>query len=155
MKHTPEMQRVIDRMRPGVLTLHGFLGADRRELEEILDVDDSTVAGLGVTHAELARLLQDVLEQAAAGLGTKVSVADRLRADYREVMGRIPCPWGDGSFQKGEVTLVDDETGETLRFSPLSIHMIAAHGFYDGRGSRFRVEPAALHRMLHTDRGPE
>ena len=50
MKHTPDMQRVIERMKPGVLSLHGFLGADRRSLEEILDADASTVAGLGTTH---------------------------------------------------------------------------------------------------------
>jgi hypothetical protein len=151
MKHSPELERVIERMRPGVLSLHGFLGTDRRALETILDADNSAVAGLGLTHAELAEGLLAVFERAAAGLGTRVHVGDHLVADYREVMGRIPCPWGDGSCQKGEVTLVDTDTGETLRFTPLSIHMIAAHGFYDGRGARYRVDPERLIRMLALD----
>jgi hypothetical protein len=142
------MQRIIERMKPGVLSLHGFLGTDRRALEQIIDADSSTVAGLDTTHTELAGVLLNMLEKAAAGLGTRVAVAEHLEADYCEVMGRIPCPWGDGSFQKGEVTLIDTETGATLYFSPLSVHMIAHHGFYDGHGSRYRVDPAVIHGLL-------
>ena len=147
MKHAPDLERVIERMRPGALTLRGFLGTDRRDLAEVLDADAAAAARLGVAHADLARTLQAVLRRAAAALGTKVPVGRHHHAEYLEAMGRVPCPWGDGTFQKGEVTLVDDRTGEALRFSPLSIHMIAAHGFYNGRGSRYRLEPAALHRL--------
>lgn len=148
MKHSPEMQRIIDRMRPGILSLHGFLGEDRRPLEEILDADASTVAGLGTTHGELARKLADVLERAREGFGTTVAIDDRLAASLLEVKGRIPCPWGDGTFCKGEVTLADAEAGEKLVFTPLSVHMIAEHGFCEGCGSPYRLEPADIHRIF-------
>ena len=154
MKHTPDMQRVIERMKPGVLSLHGFLGADRRSLEEILDADASTVAGLATTHELIAAGLAEVLEKAKAGLGGGVRINKGLEASYFEVMGRIPCPWGDGSFQKGEVTLTETATADTLVFTPLSLHMIAVHGFYEGLGSRYRIEPANIHCILRM-RGPD
>nr|HPQ81909.1 hypothetical protein [bacterium] len=52
-----------------------------------------------------------------------------------------PCPWGDGSFPKGavELTLAD---GSPLQFTALGIHLIAAHGFYQGHGSAYRLEPS-------------
>ena len=69
-------------------------------------------------------------------------------------MGRIPCPFGDGSFQKGEITLTHTPTGETLHFTPLTVHLIAVHGFYEGRSSPYRIEPANIHCILRM-RGPD
>jgi hypothetical protein len=148
MKRSPELQAVVDRMAPGVLSLEGFLGPDPRPLEEILDADDSAVVALGTTHAELAARLEACLETSRAGVESTVTVGGGLTADYAERMGRIPCPWGRcATFQKGEVTLRDASTGKAVRFSALSIHLIAEHGFYGGRGSRYRVEPADLRRL--------
>ncbi|HUU43517.1 MAG TPA: hypothetical protein VMX57_07040 [Planctomycetota bacterium] len=153
MKHSPDIQRVIDRMKPGVLSLHGFLGSDRRELEEILDTDASTVTGLGTTHRALADALRRALEKARDAFGSTARVDDRLTARLLEVKGRIPCPWGDGSFAKGEVVLTDVPTGERMCFTPLSVHLVAKHGFYNGRGSRWRVEPADVLRLFRLTRG--
>lgn len=149
MKHDPRLQRVLDRMKSGVLSRDGFLGPDPRPLEEVLDADRSAVAALGLTREEVGARLHEVFDKARAGLGTPVHLGDRLVAVHREAMGRIPCPWGGcGLFPKGEVELTDTATGETLLLSALGIHLAGAHGFYGGRGSRYRLEPAALERLL-------
>ena len=149
MKQSPATRKIYERMAAGVLCRDGFLADDPRPLEEILDTDRSAVEGFGTTHEELADRLGRVLQAAMLGLGTAVKISDRLTATYRETMGRIPCPWGTcGTFAKGEVELTDGATGERLFFTPLTIHLIAAHGFYQGRGSRYRLDPATIHRML-------
>jgi hypothetical protein len=130
-------------MAPGVLCRDGFLGTDRRPLREILEADEHAVAGLGTTHEAIAAKLQGIYDRARAGLGTSVDVGEGLTAVYREAMGRIPCPWGDGSFPKGVVELTADD-GETVPFTALSVHLISAHGFYQGRGSPFRLEPVVV-----------
>jgi len=156
MKQTPEERTIAQRMAPGVLCREGFLGPDGRPLGEILDTDNSTVAGLDRTHEQIAARLGEILRQAVAGLGTPVRVGERLRCVYREAMGRIPCPWGRcGTFGKGEAELIDTATGQTVRFTPLSVHLIAAHGFYQGRGSRYRLEPQRICRMLGLAAGRE
>ena len=149
MKQDPTIQRIAERMAPGILCRDGFLGSDARPLEEIVDTDRSTVEGLGTSHQQLAQALQDIFARARAGLGTTVQITGRLRAVYRETMGRIPCPWGRcGTFPKGEVELIDTDTAESIRFTMLSIHMIAEHGFYQGKGSPYRIDPATIQRLL-------
>jgi len=91
----------------------------------------------------------------AGFLGRPVVIDDHLSAVFGEAMGRIPCPWGGcGLFAKGEVVLSDSRTGATLRLTPLSVHFVAAHGFYQGRGSPYRLEPARLVEVLDIPAGP-
>jgi hypothetical protein len=157
MKELPEEQRIRQRMAPGVLCREGFLGSDRRPLQEILDTDRAAVERLGTTHEEIARRLGEACQAAMAALGLEVPVAGgRLRAVFHEAMGRIPSPWGDGArFPKGEVELIDPQTGQQLVFTPLSVHMIGRYGFYQGRGSRYRLEPGDVVRIFRLDRTEE
>jgi hypothetical protein len=157
MKRNPRLNPVLARMMPGVLSKDGFLGSDPRPLEEILDADRSAVASLGASHQELAQRLREVLEKAQAALGTPVQVGPGLQAVHHEGMGRIPCPFGSaqgrpfggcGTFPKGEAELTDPATGERVFLTALGVHLIAAHGFYQGKGSRYRLEPAAIARLL-------
>ncbi len=80
MKHDPRLQRVLERMRSGVLSRDGFLGTDPRPIEEVLDADRSAVAALGLTHEEIAARLREVFDAARAGLGTPVPIGERLVA---------------------------------------------------------------------------
>lgn len=148
-KRSPLEQRIVDRMAPGALSGAGFLGSDSRPLSEILDADRSAVSGLGVTHELLAEKLRGLLAAAEEALGRPVDLGDGLTAVHHEAMGRIACPWGGcGVFAKGEFELAHERTGSKLCVTALSIHMIARHGFYQGRGSRYRLEPEALCRVL-------
>lgn len=154
MKRTPDEESVLERMAPGVLSRDGFLGRDRRALDEILAADQAEVDRLGLTHSEIAARLREILKTARAELGRPVEVGDGLRATYREAKGGIPSPWpGEGLFPKGEVELSETASGRTLRYTPLSVHLIETHGFYEGRGSRYRLEPADVARMLGLTEG--
>ncbi len=154
MKPTPDEARVLERMRPGVLSREGFRGEDARPLSEIRAADDAAVERLGTTHEEIADALERVLGAARDELERPVRVHDRLVAAYREAKGGIPSPWpGEGVFPKGELTLTDPDTGRTWRTTPLSIHLIRAHGFYQGRGARYRIDPPEMARLLGLAKG--
>jgi len=43
-------------------------------------------------------------------------------------------------------------SGEHVTYTEMNIHMIEAHGFYEGAGSPFRQEPAMLARVLEIPR---
>ncbi len=149
MKQSPFDRRVTERMAPGVLCRDGFLGSDRRPLGEIIDADASAVERLGTSHERIAARLAEILDAAMVAFGTPVRVGEALTAVHHEAMGRIPSPWPEGRrFAKGEVELTDTRTGRTVRFTPLSVHLVAAHGFYQGRGSPYRLDPAGLCEML-------
>lgn len=134
-------------MAPGVISSGGFLGSDTRPVEEIVATDTAVVTGADLTHAQIAAELEEIRRKAMASPGAVVDVDGGLHATYGEAMGRIPCPWADGMFAKGEIELTD-EAGRTVRFTPLSVHLIETHGFYQGRGSRYRLEPQELIDML-------
>jgi hypothetical protein len=141
MKSSPADARVLARMAPGVLCRDGFLGSDTRPLREILDTDNAAVDRLGTTHAAVADRLATILEQARGAFGNPVHVGEGLTAVWHDAMGRIASPWpGSGVFPKGEVEL-QFLGGRTLRFTPLSVHLVRTRGFYQGRGSRYRLDP--------------
>ena len=149
MKLTPQERHLVARMAPGVLCAEGFLGTDSRPLADILAADDRAVESLGLTHAQIAAALAEVIRTAQEALGTTAKISRHLSAVSEDAMGPIPCPWGGcGVFAKGHVELTDSRTGRTLLVTPLSVHLIERHGFYQGRGGRYRLEPAELARML-------
>ena len=149
MKQDPYIRAIVERLAPGILSKTGFLGSDPRPLEEILDADQSAVARLGTTHEKLAQKLQLVFDRARLTLGRIVQINDRLAALYRDAKGRIPCPWGRcGTFAKGQIELIDASTAKQFIYTPLGIHMIKAHGFYQGIGSPYRFTPAQIYRLL-------
>ena len=149
MRQTPEERTVTERMAPGVLCREGLLGPDRRPLGEILDTDHSVLSALEVTPRQIADRLGMILAKAIAGLGTPVLIREGLQAVFHEAMGRIPSPWpGEGTFRKGHVVLTETATGRSVLFTPLSVHLIAEHGFFQGRGTTFRLDPDVLCEML-------
>jgi hypothetical protein len=80
-----------------------------------------------------------------------ILIASEVRAE--EHRGMIPCPWGhpQGLFYKSYVELQDKISGETLIWSDLSIHLIRDHGFSQGKGSPFRLEPRVLKQVFWSD----
>jgi hypothetical protein len=149
MKQTVQMDKIQANMRKGVLTLEGFLGTDTRKLVDILVDDDAEVRRLGVTHAEIARRMIELKEAGEKGLGEFINAGKNIEVKVDSVRGRLPCPFGDpGIFGKVNTTVRDKLTGQEMTFTDLHIHMIKTHGFYEGKGSRFRLEPAQLVELL-------
>jgi len=149
MKQDPQLQRVEARMKPGVLTRDGFLGSDRRGLAEILLADEAEVNRLGIDHRQIADRLRRLLEQGLPGLGTEVEVDGTFLVSVDDARGRLPSPWpGEGTFPKTNIYARRIDTGEEIAYTVLQLHLIEVHGFYQGRESPFRLEPAALREFL-------
>ena len=149
MKKSPEMRNIEARMQPGLITRDGFLGSDRRSLAEILDEDGNSVVELGLTHARIADRMAYFTQAGKKGLGTTVTVDKDFEVRVETVRGQLPCPWGHkGLYPKRNVFLRNLQTGDDLLWTGLSVHLIAEHGFYEGRGSVFRVDPLAAKRAL-------
>ena len=148
MKQSPELDAAQQRMAPGVLTMDGFLGTDPRPLIEILQDDDGTARRLGLTHAEIGAAMAALTDRAVAALGAVVETGPHAVCAC-EAMGKMPCPFGHpGLYYKTVVEAENTSTGETLMWSALQVHLVAEHGFYEGKGARFRVEPEVLARFL-------
>lgn len=149
MKQIAQLDRIQAQMQPGVITRDGFLGTDERKLGDILEEDNAAVIRLGVTHQQLADRLRALRVAGACGLGLAVAVEPRFDVRVDSVRGKLPCPFLDGVLlPKVFVEVCDRDSGEEMTYSDLAIHMIEAHGFYQGRGSSFRLEPVRLVRFL-------
>lgn len=148
------MKQLEELLRASRVVSGGFLGRDPRILEEILESDAAEVAGLGVSLEELAARMEEITRMARAGLGTPVRIDDCREAMADDNRGRIICPWPHaGRYDKTVTTVRRTDTGETVRWSELSRHFIHEHGFFQGRGCEFRLEPRALFRVIMG--GPE
>jgi hypothetical protein len=149
VKQSPELDRVQGNMRPMVLCHGGFLGSDRRNLIEILTDDQGAVHSLGMSHQVIAERLREITQKAREGLGDPIVVEGKFDVDVHEARGKMPCPWNHpGLYPKTHVRLEKMETGETLLWSDLAIHLIEEHGFYQGEGSPYRLDPLKIKRIL-------
>ena len=149
MKQTVQLQQIQERMRPGVITRDGFLGEDRRNLVDILDTDDAEVKRLGLSHEDVAARMIELRDAGARGLGEFIEVAPHYEVRVESVRGKLPCPFGDrGIFPKTNVTVRNRGLDRETFYTDLHIHMILAHGFYEGAGSALRLDPAVLAETL-------
>jgi hypothetical protein len=149
MKQTVQLARIQEKMKPGVITRDGFLGTDSRNLIDILVEDDETVKRMDLSHALIAQRMVDLRDAGHRGLGNFVSIEPHYEVKVDSVRGKLPCPFGDpGIFQKTNTTVINSKTGREVTYTDLHIHMIGSHGFYEGRGSPFRLEPVDLTETL-------
>ena len=148
MKQTPELDLVQEKMKPGVLTLKGFLGFDDRKLADIIAADHQAVVSLGLDIASVCDRLSDLAERGRDLMEQEVRVDDRYLVKVRDDRGKIPSPWGDGLFEKGDVEMIDTKSGKKLKWNQLTLRLALAHGFLGGRGSEYRLEPEDLIEIL-------
>ncbi len=149
MKPSPNIARLEEVLRASKIAGGGFLGDDQRPLAEILDSDATELARTGRTVRELVMRMREITVKAETGLGSWVKIGEGLEAAASDTRGFIPCPWPhSGVFSKTVVTVRNGAAGETVRWSELSIHLIEEHGFFQGRGSAFRLVPAELVAIL-------
>lgn len=148
VKQSPILDEVEKEMRR--IGTGSFLGNDHRKLIEIIDDDQGRVNALELTHEAIADRLEEITRAAKEALGDPTLLEERYEVIAEEVRGKIPCPWkhSGGLFPKSLIRLTDRQTGERLLWTDLAIHLIRAHGFYQGRGSPYRLEPELLKRVL-------
>jgi hypothetical protein len=156
MKQTVQMKAIQEKMKPGVITRDGFLGSDRRNLIDILIEDDETVKRMGLSHQQIAGRMLEFRDSGMRGLGEFISIEPHFEVRVDSVRGKLPCPFGDpGIFPKTNVTVRNLEKNEEITYTDLHIHLIGSHGFYEGKGSLFRLEPKSLVDILEIVREEE
>jgi len=149
MKQSPELDAVEARMRAGGIARDGFLGRDRRSLCEILEADRNALGRLGLTAEQVADRLTYFTDSARGGLGTTVLIDNVYQVRVESVRGVLPCPWGHaGLYPKTNVFLRNLANGVELTWTALQLHTIRDHGFFEGRGSPFRLDPRQAKEAL-------
>ncbi len=149
MNDKPQLAQIEQLMRGDRIVAGGFFGQDSRSLGEIIEADAQQLKRLNVTVEQLAIEMEALRDLAAPRQGNPALSESNLRVRCEENRGRLICPFGDGTQHLKTVTHAHrTDSGKSLRWSDLNIHLIAAHGFFEGAGSAFRLEPAELVEML-------
>jgi hypothetical protein len=149
MKQSPHNRKLEHVLRSSKIVAGGFLGHDKRPLQEIIDTDLAALERLGYTPEQVARRMQQLTDAAVTGLGTEVVVEDNIVVYCEEWKGPIICPWPHGGrFVKRITTVRRTDTGRSLSWTDLNIHMIAQHQFFEGKGSTFRMESKELIEII-------
>ena len=149
MKQTEQMKDIQGRMKPGAITLEGFLGSDDRNLIDILVEDDAEVKRLNLTHAQIAARMQELRDAGKEGLGDFIGVAPHYEVSVDIARGKLPCPFGHrGLIRKSIIRVKNLDKDREITFTDMNIHMIGEHGFYQGKGSSFRTEISDLIDIL-------
>lgn len=141
MKQTVQMREIQEKMKPGVITRDGFLGTDGRNLIDILTEDDAEVKRMDLTHKQIADRMRKLRKAGKEGLGDFISVAPHFEVRVDMVRGKLPCPFGHpGLIQKTVIQVRNLTKSREITFTDMHIHIIGEHGFYEGKGSPFRLE---------------
>jgi hypothetical protein len=148
VKQGPDFKRIEDNMRSGQLAAHQFLGTDTRTLTDIILHDQLLLEPLGLTNQDIADRMLYFTERADESLGPQV-IDGVFQVERQEHKGDILCPFADNSHASKSITRVTNmQTGKGVAWSDLNIHLIANHGFYEGHGATFRVDPVEYAEVL-------
>jgi hypothetical protein len=149
MKESPQDRKLAGLLRSSRLAAGGFMGQDTRSVSEVIDADAAELSRLGLTKEQVAERMREITEFAISGLGSWVQVGDDLKGKVNEAKGWLICPWPHKGKLTKRITVVKViETGEIIRWSDLNTHLISEHGFFEGKGSDFRIEPRELVRII-------
>lgn len=153
MKQSPRDKKLEEVLRSGNLVAGGFMGIDTRHPAEVIEQDAITLEHLGVTAQQLARRMQELTDLARPRLGNWIDCADgKMCVKSEDFKGVLVCPWPHpGHFNKRITTIEHLESGKRAAWTDLNIHMIAEHGFFEGKGAFFRIEPAEIVSILFED----
>ncbi len=153
MKENPKDTQLRKDMVEGRLVKDGFLGEDDRSLLDIVAADLAVLEARGVTQQQLGQAMRALMEKGLTGMGMEVD-AGKWLVKTEEYMGRMGCPFKDGHrAAKRNTTLADKASGQTITFSDLNIHLIEKHGFFQGEGSPYRLEPEVLAELVMKTEG--
>jgi hypothetical protein len=149
MKQSPDMQKLEEILRSSTLVADGFMGNDSRPVTEVIEADAAKLSKLDVSPEQLGARMSEITEVAKKALGTWAKVDEVRQAKIDEARGLMVCPWPhEARFAKRVTTVRRTDSSETIQWSDLNIHLISTHGFFEGRGSAFRIDPALLVRVI-------
>ena len=95
--------------------------------------------------------MQQLTDTARPMLGNIVQT-EALTVTCEDFKGAIVCPWPHpGRFAKAITTVCCKDSDKQIRWTDLNVHMIAEHGFFEGKGSAFRIEPTKLVKIIFSE----
>ena len=124
-----------------------FLGSDTRLIAQIIESDEAELRAAGLGADELARAMRRLTEKGMESLGDEVQ-ADGFMVRVEKYMGQIGCPFKHAVREAKRNTTAVDPRGRVMTWTDMSIHLIERHGFFQGEGSDYRLEPLELAEFL-------
>lgn len=129
----------------------GFLGKEEKLLDILAEDNDFVLGKLGLTHQELAKHLHLIggIAEKHAKAGDKTGFnfryqGRRYNVQFAVFRGIQHSPFYDGTKTNSEATLTNIDTKAKLTYSRLVPYMVERYGFYEGHGTRFRIDPRAI-----------
>lgn len=144
-----------EKMRPGVLSLDGFLGKSESLVSTILK-DNKTVHEAGTTHRDIGKFLGYFMlclkktgnDNATVSVGNRRFAVKALRA----AKSAQESPINDYNIPMSntEYTVTNEQTKASIRFSEMLPAMIGGYGFYEGEGlsGQYRESPENILNLL-------
>ncbi|HPR17383.1 MAG TPA: hypothetical protein PLD62_03980 [Candidatus Cloacimonadota bacterium] len=149
MKENPQDKKIQQNLQPGELSAEGFLGEDKRSFFAIIEEDESTLEKLELTKEQVADRLQYFTDLAFESFDGALIIDEKYEVRYFSVRGKLICPFGHpGVFRKGQITLQNLQNSHRIVWTPLNIHLIREHGFFEGKNSKHRLEPVFLKETI-------
>ncbi len=136
-------------MRPGAASSKGFLGPDEGLLGVLAADNRFVVEESGLTHQAMAEHLLVL-----AAIGQKVKDAEfryrgrRFRVELIYARGIQTSPFEDGTETGTQAVVKNLDNGKTIRYSLLVPEMVRRYGFYEGKGTPYRVDPRKVLEVL-------
>lgn len=145
MKETPKEKKIHKNLLPGQMSIEGFLGKDKRNYSEIISTDRAELDRLDLTTKMIADRLQYFTDSAFESYDGSIIIDEKYEVIYKSFRGKLICPFGHpGVYRKGMISLKNLENGIEINWTPLNIHMISDHCFFEGKGSVHRLELITL-----------
>ncbi len=125
-----------------------YLGNDNRSLQQIIEEDMQALQSIKVSIEKLVEKMIAIRDYALQELEKEINIKGDLFACAEEARGVLSCPLCGKPVKKTNVILTNRLHNIKITFSDMNIHLIKEHHFFEGKGSKFRIEPLEIARML-------
>lgn len=167
------LEKLHTAMRPAANSTAGFLGKDENLLDVLAMDNDYVLDTLKLTHQDLGKHLwilgeiadnwsKEVLEKAERDKANPDDTAKKLADGFGPILyhgrqyklamkifkGRVISPFRDETSANQEVTLHNLKNDKKIWYSRIIPHMVYQYGFYEGKGTRFRLDPRDIMEAL-------
>ena len=149
MKETPQDKKIMKNLLPGQMSIDGFMGEDKRHFNQIICSDRIKLDKANLTTKMVADRLQYFTDAAFESYDGSVIIDEKYEVEYESFRGKLICPFSHpGVYRKGLIKLRNLDNGLEIKWTPLNIHMIREHCFFEGSGSLHRLEPIVLKETI-------
>ncbi len=149
MKENPREKSIREDMQEGILSKEGFFGTDSRSLQDIIMEDQAVLKVSNIDQHQIAKALRRLMIAGQEGLGDLIEYQG-YEVVVDEWRGKISCPFKDNhKTGKRIIEVIRLSDRKEIRYTALSIHLIDAHCFFQGRDSTYRLDPEELIEFLN------